>query len=99
MFADPPHITLPVLLAFTDVVPVMLACYDVATGQCIYANAPYAALGGMTSEQVLGKTIEQIIGADAADRVRPHLERMIALQTPISYTRPTNLPGDHPRWI
>ena len=99
MFADPPHITLPVLLAFTDVVPVMLACYDVATGQCIYANAPYAALGGMTSQQVLGKTIEQIIGVDAADRVRPHLKRMIALQAPISYTRPTNLPGDHPHWI
>ena len=77
----------------------MLAFYDVATGRCIYANAPYAALGGMTSEQALGKTIEQIIGADAAERAKPHLERMIALQAPISYTRPTNLPGDHPHWI
>ena len=97
--ADSPHITFSDLLALTDVVPVMLACYDVASGQCIYANAPYAALGGMTCDEVLGKTIEQIIGGDAAERVKPHLERMIALQAPISYTRPTNLPGDNPRWI
>ena len=97
--ADSPHITFPDLQALTNIVPVMLACYDVATGRCIYANAPYAALGGMTCVEVLGKTIEHIIGTDAAERVRPHFERSIALQAPISYTRPTNLPGDDPNWI
>lgn len=99
MSVDLPQISLPDLLALTDVVPVMLACYDIASLQCIYANAPYAALGGMTCDQVLGKTIEQIIGADAAERVIPQLARMIALQAPVSYTRPTNLPEEHPRWI
>jgi diguanylate cyclase (GGDEF)-like protein/PAS domain S-box-containing protein len=92
-------ITLPELLALTDAVPVMLACYDVATHRCIYANGPYAALGGMTRHQVIGKTIEQIIGSDAAQRVKPHLARMLAEKRPVSYTRPTSTSSDDPRWI
>lgn len=97
--ADLPNFNFPDLLALTDVVPVMLACYDLASSRCVYANVSYAALGGMTSEEALGKTIAQIIGVDAAERVKPQLRRMIALQAPVSYTRPTNLTGDNPHWI
>lgn len=97
--ADFPNFNLPDLLALTDVVPVMLACYSLASGRCLYANAPYAALGGMTSDEAIGKTIAQIIGIDAAERVEPQLQRMIALQEPVSYARPTNVAGENPRWI
>lgn len=77
----------------------MLACYDINSGRCVYANAAYAALGGMSCDEVLGKTIEQIIGTDAAERVKPQLARMLIEKRPVSYTRPTHAPGDNPHWI
>ncbi len=99
MSADLPHITFPELRALTDAVPVMLACFDIASRRCIYANAEYAALGAMTCDEVLGKTIEQIIGPDAAERVKPHLALLLAERRTVTYTRSTSAPGDAPHWI
>ncbi len=99
MSDDHPHITFPELRALTDAVPVMLACFDIASRRCVYANAEYAALGRMSSDEVLGKTIEQIIGRDAADRVTPQLALMLAERRTVTYTRSTNAAGDAPHWI
>ena len=99
MSDDHPHITFPELRALTNAVPVMLACFDIATRRCVYANAEYAALGRMTTDEVLGKTIEQIIGRDAADRVTPQLALMLAERRTVTYTHCTGAPDDAPHWI
>lgn len=97
--ADSPHITLEELQRLTDEVPVMLACYDVRTRRCLYANAHYANLGGLTPEQAVGKTFAEIIGTEAAERIQPAVDRVLNEKVTVNYSRSFVTPKGHARWI
>jgi len=99
VFAVPPHITLQELQKLTDHVPVMLACYDLPTQRCMYANARYASIGKLTPQQAIGKTFTQILGAEAAEFVRPHLDRMLVDLEPVHYSRPAPAADGTLHWI
>ncbi len=94
-----PHITLEELQRLTDEVPVMLACFDVPTQRCLYANSRYAKLGGLTPEQAVGKTVTEIIGLDAATRIQPMIDRVLREKVAVTYSRSLPTPKGAERWI
>lgn len=81
-----------------DEVPVLLACFDAASHRCLYANVHYARLGGLTPEQAVGRTAEEIIGSEATERIRPAVERVLAERATVTYSRAMDVDGQR-RWI
>ena len=77
----------------------MLACYDLTTRLCMYANARYASIGKLKPEQAVGKTFAEILGAEAAEFVKPHLDRVLIDHQPVHYSRPTRSPNGQLSWI
>lgn len=77
----------------------MLACYDLTTQRCMYANARYASIGKFTPQQAVGKTFAQIIGPEAAEFVKPHLERVLIDHETVRYSRPARSPNGQVNWI
>lgn len=76
----------------------MLACFDLKTQRCMFANARYAAIAGLTPAQAVGRTVVEIIGEEATERIRPAMERVIREQIPVSYSRSLQMrDGEH--WI
>jgi len=86
------------LLRLMDEVPVMLACYDAVTQRCLYANRAYAALGGFTPTEAIGRTADEIVGVEVNARIRPDLERALAEGRPLTYARSASVNGAE-RWI
>lgn len=97
--AEFPHITLEELQRLTDEVPVMLACYDARTQRCLYANAQYASLGGLTPEQAVGRSFTEIIGAEAAARIQPAVDRVLNEKVTVTYSRSLTTTKGRERWI
>ncbi len=95
---SPSALSLKDLVHLMDEVPVMLACFDVASHRCLYANVHYARLGGLTPEQAVGQMAEDIIGPDATERIRPAIGRVFAENTTVTYSRSTEVDGQQ-RWI
>lgn len=77
----------------------MLACYDITTQLCIYANARYASIGKLTPQQAIGKTFTQILGAEAAEFVKPYLDRLLTEHEPVHYSRPAASSDGTLNWI
>jgi len=96
---DTARLTLDDLQRLTDEVPVMLACFDLKTQRCMYANARYAAIAGLTPATAVGKTVVEIIGEEATERIRPAMERVIREQVPVSYSRSLVARDGSERWI
>jgi two-component system NtrC family sensor kinase len=46
-----------------------------------YANPEYAGFMGLTPEQMLGRTLEEVLGEDAAKTIRPLAERALGGET------------------
>lgn len=81
-----------------DEVPVMLACFDTASHRCLYANVHYARFGGLAPAQAVGRTAEEIIGAEATARIRPAIDRVLTENTTVTYSRSVDANGKW-RWI
>lgn len=94
-----PTITFDELRRLTNEVPVMLACYDVNSLSCLYANASYAAMFGMSAEEALGKTVNEIVGEDAAARIAPMVKRVLTEKVSVSYSRSLRIQGQPDRWL
>lgn len=77
----------------------MLACYDAKTQRCLYANAHYASLGNLTPEQAVGRTFVEIIGAEAAERIQPIVDRVLAEKVTVTYSRSLTTDEGRERWI
>ncbi len=64
------------LRVITDVTPVLLA-------QCsrdftyTFVNRAYAAMLGLPAEEIIGKPMGEIIGAEAFEKIRPYLETVL----------------------
>jgi diguanylate cyclase (GGDEF)-like protein/PAS domain S-box-containing protein len=84
---DRPAIKLQELKQLVDALPAMVACFDVQTLCCVYANEAYAKLGGQTTESVIGMTFTAIAGAEAATEIKPYLEEVIRTNKTVRYVR------------
>jgi diguanylate cyclase (GGDEF)-like protein/PAS domain S-box-containing protein len=75
-----------------DAVPVAIAYYERDGHICRYANQGYARMFGCTPQSVLGRTVAQVIGAEAARFIQPQVDRVLGELISVRYER--ELPGE-----
>ena len=81
-------------------VPVAMAYYERAGNTCRYANQGYAGLFGFDEQTILGHTVAEIIGAEAANAIQPQVDQVLSERRGAFYER--QLPAsaqDGPRSI
>jgi diguanylate cyclase (GGDEF)-like protein/PAS domain S-box-containing protein len=58
-----------------DNVPALIAYFDAATLECLFANKAYARMWGWDEKSVVGRHLREVIGADAYAEIGPYIER------------------------
>ena len=71
----------------SDSVPVQMAYYQREGLVCGYANRSYAATFGLDATAIVGRTLVEVIGADAHRLVKPHIDRLFASRGTVAYQR------------
>jgi diguanylate cyclase (GGDEF)-like protein/PAS domain S-box-containing protein len=79
-------------------VPALMAFYDADSLRCLFANAAYAKTFGFDEQSVLGRTLEEVIGAEAMRSIEPHVEQILKQHKSAHYERQLATPGGA-RWI
>ncbi|MFY7857194.1 MAG: putative bifunctional diguanylate cyclase/phosphodiesterase [Rubrivivax sp.] len=64
------------LRLLADNVPVAVAYYRASDDTCLLANRGYAALFGLAPEDLPGRTFASVVGAEAANEIRPYVDRV-----------------------
>ncbi len=82
-----------------DNVPVLIAYYEIDGLRCRFANKQYARTFGFDDTSILGHSVVEIIGTEAAEQIRPHIERVIQERQTAAYERQLKGPDGRPRWI
>jgi PAS domain S-box-containing protein len=65
--------------------------------RCRWANRTYAALRASTPEELVGRTMAQVLGEQGLAAISPQLERLLAGE-PVRYERLVEFPGSGARW-
>ncbi len=68
-------------------VPVAMAYFEHPGEICRYANHGYAAMFGHSESSILGLSVPQIIGQEAAALIRPKVDQVIQARCSTSYER------------
>ncbi len=68
-------------------VPVAIAYYERFGNTCRYANAAYAQMFGRTEGDIIGLTVEQVIGPEAAAFIQPQVDQVIGQRQSTRYER------------
>jgi diguanylate cyclase (GGDEF)-like protein/PAS domain S-box-containing protein len=84
---NPSSISLAELKQLVDSLPAMVACFDVETFSCVYANESYARLAGLSVDTVIGKTFSEITGKEATAEIMPYVEEGIRTNKTVRYVR------------
>jgi diguanylate cyclase (GGDEF)-like protein/PAS domain S-box-containing protein len=92
-------ISLAELKQLVDALPAMVACFDVETFTCVYANTAYAKLSGLSIDTVIGKTFAEITGEQATTEIMPYVEEGIRTNKPVRYVRAFVDASGTRRWI
>jgi len=74
-----------------NAVPVAIAYYERVGNVCRYANEGYAQMFGFDQLSILGHTVEEVIGVDAAHTIQPQVDKVLREIKGIHYER--QLPG------
>lgn len=69
-----------------DNVPVLIAHFAPDL-RCLFANKAYASTWGWDVEDIIGHTVEEIIGAEGFRDIEPHILRVLQGE-PVTYERP-----------
>ena len=80
-------------------VPVAIAYYEREGTVCRYANEGYAGMFGFDEQTVLGRSVAEIIGADAALTIQPQVDRVISECISVRYERQIPMAEGAPRAI
>ncbi len=59
-----------------DNVPVLIAYFEARNLQCLFANKGYARTWGWDEASIVGRTVEEVIGAEGYRAIAPHIERV-----------------------
>ena len=81
------HIELERFRVLCNTVPVAIAYYERDGLVCRYANLGYAEMFGHSEASVLGLSVAEIIGEEAAAAIRPQVEKVIRDGISASYER------------
>ena len=79
-------------------VPALMAFYEPHEVRCLFANAAYARTFGHTEASILGKTLEEIIGPQAAREIEPYVSEVRDHGRAAHYERRLETPTG-PRWL
>jgi len=82
-----------------DNVPVLIAYYSASDLRCRFANRQYAQAFGRDPHRIIGLTLKEIIGEQAAREIQPQVERMLAQRVEVVYERTLSAPDGGRRWI
>lgn len=74
------------LRLLADVVPVMLAYFETTEQRCLFANQHYSALTGKSPQEMLGRTVRELIGERAWQAIQPYIARALTGEA-VQYTR------------
>lgn len=72
-------------------VPAMIAYFDLDM-KCLFANRRYAEFNGLAVDEIIGKTVREVIGEDAWQRIEPHVRKVQSGQA-VHYVREQVMPG------
>ena len=94
MKSDPPdaelravHAKLELFRMVCNAVPVAIAYYERAGNICRYANQGYARMFGFDEQSILGHTVAEVIGDEAAQSIQPQVDRVLGDLKGSSYER------------
>ncbi|MBL8323410.1 MAG: PAS domain S-box protein, partial [Rubrivivax sp.] len=76
------------LRLMANTVPVAIAYYEAVGRTCRIANRRYAEMFGFDEDNIVGRTLVEIIGAPAAAMIEPYRHRVIEERTAAAYERP-----------
>ena len=79
-------------------VPALMAFYDSDTFRCLFANSAYARTFGFNEQTILGRTLEEIIGDEAARAIEPHITELRLHHRSARYERQLDT-AQGPRWL
>jgi len=79
-------------------VPALMAFYDADSLRCLFANASYAKTFGFDEQTILGKTLEEIVGAEAYRVIDPYVQEIRRTNRATRYERQLASPAG-PRCI
>ncbi len=85
------------LQLFHDNVPLSIAYYGM-DWRCRYANRAFLLGRGETIDSIIGKTIEDLVGADGAAAVAPYFTRAMSGET-VNYERQVPLANHETHWF
>ncbi|CAD6877000.1 PAS domain S-box protein [Methylomonas fluvii] len=80
-----------------DATPALIAYLDV-NFRYVRVNATYEHWFGISPEQVIGRSVPDILGGAAWDMVRPYLERALTGE-PVSFDQQIPYGNGKPRWV
>ena len=75
-----------------DAVPVAIAYYERSGNICRYANQGYAEMFGFTQDSILGHTVAEVIGSEAAQAIAPRVDQILRELRSSRYERQIPLP-------
>ena len=82
-----------------DAVPVAIAYYESSGNICRYANQGYAEMFGFTQDSILGHTVAEVIGSEAAQAIAPRVDQILRELRSSRYERQIPLPDGQQRSI
>jgi diguanylate cyclase (GGDEF)-like protein/PAS domain S-box-containing protein len=79
--------------------PVAIAYYESRGNTCRFANRGYAEMFGCTELSIIGLTVPQVIGEEAAQTIQPQVDRVLQERRRAAYERMLPGPDGRRRWI
>ncbi len=80
-------------------VPAALAYFEREGNTCGYANRAYAEMFGRTEDSIIGLTVAEVIGEEAAAVIQPQVDRVVEECVAARYERHLRAPGADARPI
>jgi diguanylate cyclase (GGDEF)-like protein/PAS domain S-box-containing protein len=87
------------LRLLADNVPVAIAYYESAGFTCRFANRGYATMFGRDERSIVGLSLEQVIGTEAARLIQPQVDAVLQQRRGASYERQLSVADGSVRWI
>ncbi len=86
------------LRLLADNIPALVAYFVKDNFKCLFANRAYAHSFGLDEFSIVGKSVPEIIGADAFAVIKPYVERAMTGET-VRYERQNRLPDGSERTL
>jgi diguanylate cyclase (GGDEF)-like protein/PAS domain S-box-containing protein len=82
-----------------DNVPVLIAVFDAHHLTCLFANRQYASAFGLDEAAIIGLTVSQVIGEEAAREIQPQVRRVLDERVSVNYERRLQRHDGEVRWV